>query len=551
MVDPLEVFAFPTAGYDRDMHSTLWLRGWRCLYQSSPNIYEAVDNEHSWYVHQNATAPWRSPRTRWEIPSREWNTSASLSGYALYDEPWRSRTITPSRCLLLSRTRSVPEALDCLHSPTLHSRFSSVTITARSLSPNRDRMAYSSSRISHVNMSSKPPSFIAHSENKTLHARPSVTMVSPRRKAIAVTVTESTEQHSTSVNIQSFQDPTEKDSVSKTEQTDSSSSSKTSARLFRSCAHLEVMPSRLSSSTLYLDKSLMIPLGQPQKYNGTLHRSTLSLSLRRSNQTSDKLGVIFQPKKSYSEWDISSIGVDGKEKPSQPLMDTPTLTSSAFGNITSSASNTQYSTLTSLPFRTRCHSSSAAFRLNGKANDVLGPPQSNLRARQAFSQRSEPVLNKMVDSTGICKSISSAVSVKHIGHKCTATDPDFSSNTLRKQIRVPRARVSPPGEVSHTAEKVRRVAVWSASPHLFNCTCVSRPDQHDTKLQSLSLREALELFRPDFISRSQNRVRRLEQRARQRQHLQMAESLKGVEPANPRRNCTKSHPLSGKVLYFH
>ncbi|KAI7804628.1 hypothetical protein IRJ41_015163 [Triplophysa rosa] len=505
MVDPLEVFAFPTAGYDRDMHSTLWLRGWRCLYQSSPNIYEAVDNEHSWYVHQNATAPWRSPRTRWEIPSREWNTSASLSGYALYDEPWRSRTITPSRCLLLSRTRSVPEALDCLHSPTLHSRFSSVTITARSLSPNRDRMAYSSSRISHVNMSSKPPSFIAHSENKTLHARPSVTMVSPRRKAIAVTVTESTEQHSTSVNIQSFQDPTEKDSVSKTEQTDSSSSSKTSARLFRSCAHLEVMPSRLSSSTLYLDKSLMIPLGQPQKYNGTLHRSTLSLSLRRSNQTSDKLGVIFQPKKSYSEWDISSIGVDGKEKPSQPLMDTPTLTSSAFGNITSSASNTQYSTLTSLPFRTRCHSSSAAFRLNGKANDVLGPPQSNLRARQAFSQRSG----------------------------------------------VPRARVSPPGEVSHTAEKVRRVAVWSASPHLFNCTCVSRPDQHDTKLQSLSLREALELFRPDFISRSQNRVRRLEQRARQRQHLQMAESLKGVEPANPRRNCTKSHPLSGKVLYFH
>lgn len=349
---------------------------------------QAVDNEHSWYVHQNATAPWRSPRTGEENPSREWNTSASLSGHALYDEPWRSRTITPSRSLLLSRTRSVPEALDCLHSLTPHFRFSSVTITARSLSPNRDRMANSSSRISHMKMSRKSPSFTAHSESRTLDARPIVTMVSPRRKAIVVTVNESSEQHSTSENITSFDDPTGKYSVSKTDQTDSSSSSKTSARLFRSCAHLEVLPSRLSRSTLYLDKSLMIPLGQPQKYNGTLHRSTLSLSLIRSNQTSDKLGVILQPKKSYSEWDISSIGIDGKEKPSQPLMDTPALNSSAFGNNTSAASNMQYSTLTSLPFRTRCHSSSAAFRLNGKANDVLGPPQSNLRARQAFSQRS-------------------------------------------------------------------------------------------------------------------------------------------------------------------
>lgn len=40
MVDSLEVFAFPTAGYVRDMHSNLRLRGWRCPYQSSPNICE-------------------------------------------------------------------------------------------------------------------------------------------------------------------------------------------------------------------------------------------------------------------------------------------------------------------------------------------------------------------------------------------------------------------------------------------------------------------------------------------------------------------------------
>lgn len=275
--------------------------------------------------------------------------------------------MTPSRCLFLSRTRSVPEALDCLQSPTLHSRFSSINITARSLSPNRDRMAYPSSRISQ----GRPPSFIPRGEKKAMHAKPSVNMAPSRRKPIVVTVTtECTRQHSTSENT-SFRDLTREDSVS---QTDSS------ARLFRSCAHLEVMPSRLSRSTLYLDKSLLIPLGQYEKCNRTLHRSSLSVSLGRRSPN-QKSGIIFQPKKSYSEWDISSIGIDGREKLSQPLMDRPSLTSS-------SASNMQYSTLTSLPFRTRCHSSSAAFRLNGKANDVFGPLQSNLRTRQAFSQRS-------------------------------------------------------------------------------------------------------------------------------------------------------------------
>lgn len=48
----------------------------------------------------------------------------------------------------------------------------------------------------------------------------------------------------------------------------------------------------------------------------------------------------------------------------------------------------------------------------------------------------EPVLNKMVDSPWISKSISSAVSVEHTGHKCASTDPDLEDpgNTLRKQM---------------------------------------------------------------------------------------------------------------------
>ncbi|XP_065144461.2 uncharacterized protein [Paramisgurnus dabryanus] len=532
------------------MHSNQRLKGWRCPYQSSPNIFEAVDNEHHWYLQQNATAPWRNPRSRWEVASRERRTSPSISNLTLYnDEPWRSQAVTPRPGLFLSRTRSVPEALNCLSTPTLHSSFSSITISARSLSPNRSRLAYSSSRISPVNLpgSSHRPLVMTNSKNKTSDC---VTVTPPKRKAIVVTVNERTEQHSTN-NIIRFQASPGGWPV---DQTDSSSSSKTSDRLFRSCAHIYVHPSQLSRSTVYLDKSLSIPLGQLQKYSGTLHRSTLSISLgrRSSNRTLKRSRIIIQPKRSYSDWDISGIGVDGKEKLPRHPMDAPT--SSALRNNTSSISNTQYSTLTSLTFRTRCHSSSASFRVNGKANDVLGPPQSNLRAIQAFSKHSEPVLSKMLDSPAIFKTISSAVSVEHLGHRNTITDPDLQSpeaKTLSKQIWGPKVHVTVPRQVqtvSHTAEKVRRGIEWSVSPHLINCTCASRPDQYDTKLRSLSLREALELFRPDFISRSQNRLRRLEQRARQRRSLNTAEFSMAVETANFRPNCTKPHPLSDNLF---
>ncbi|XP_055028857.2 (E2-independent) E3 ubiquitin-conjugating enzyme FATS [Misgurnus anguillicaudatus] len=389
---------------------------------------------------------------------------------------------------------------------------------------------------------------MTHSKNKTSDC---VTVIPPKRRAIVVTVNECTEQQSTTNNIIRFQASPGGWPVN---QTDSSSSSKTSDRLFRSCAHIYVYPSQLFRSTLYLDKSLSIPLGQPQKYSGTLHRSTLSISLgkRASNRTLKGSGIIIQPKRSYSDWDISGIGVDGKEKLSRHPMDAPT--SSAFRTNTSSVSNTQYSTLTSLTFRTRCHSSSASFRVNGKANDVLRPPQSNLRAIQAFSKHSAPVLSKMVESPAIFKTISSAGSVEDLRHRNTATDPDLQSpeaKTLSKQIWVPQVRVRVPREVrtvSHTAEKIRRGIEWSVSPHLINCTCASRPDQYNTKPQSLSLREALELFRPDFISRSQNRLRRLEQRARQRQSLQTSEFSMVVETANFRPNCTKPHPLSDNLF---
>ncbi|XP_051725184.1 (E2-independent) E3 ubiquitin-conjugating enzyme FATS isoform X2 [Ctenopharyngodon idella] len=477
------------------MRSNLRLRGWKCSYQSTPNIHEAVDNEYSWHLHQNAMTPCRSLRSRWEDPVRGRRTPPFLSGFTSFDESWRSEH-TPSPFLFLGRTRSVPEALHCFSRPTLRSSFSSISITARSLSPKRDCTPHSSSAFSPLNMPDRVPSFMARSENKIAG-----TPMLSKHKAVVVTVDESSEHHCANETPSSPQAPPghRHSYTMEGEETDSSPPLK--RHIFRSCVHLELLPSNLSRSTLYLDKSLSIPLRQ------TLYRSTLSLSLGKPSftQNPEKPRTMIQPKMSYSDWDMANVGVDGTERPSQHLKDSSTINGSTFKNNAGSGSDTRCSTLTSLPFRTRCHSSSAAFRLNGKANDVLGPLQSNLRARQAFS----------------------------------------------KPSGVPQACERAPLEVRtvfHTAEKVRRLIECPVSPHLTNCTCGSRTDQQATKPQSLSLREALELFRPDFISRSQNRLRRIELRARERRSLQTAEFIMGVETANRRRNCTKPHPLSDNLF---
>ncbi|XP_072247685.1 uncharacterized protein [Leuresthes tenuis] len=70
--------------------------------------------------------------------------------------------------------------------------------------------------------------------------------------------------------------------------------------------------------------------------------------------------------------------------------------------------------------------------------------------------------------------------------------------------------------------------------------------------KTLSLKEALELFRPDFISRSQGRVRRLEQRAKRRKALQDSnpDLVQGLreDRGKQKRNCTTPDPLSNNLF---
>ncbi|XP_026165716.1 (E2-independent) E3 ubiquitin-conjugating enzyme FATS isoform X2 [Mastacembelus armatus] len=70
--------------------------------------------------------------------------------------------------------------------------------------------------------------------------------------------------------------------------------------------------------------------------------------------------------------------------------------------------------------------------------------------------------------------------------------------------------------------------------------------------KTLSLKEALELFRPDFISKSQGRLKRLEQRARRRRALQDSnpDLVQGFreDRGKQRKNCTTPDPLSDNLF---
>ncbi|KAM8858628.1 uncharacterized protein AB9W97_019096 isoform 1-T3 [Spinachia spinachia] len=83
--------------------------------------------------------------------------------------------------------------------------------------------------------------------------------------------------------------------------------------------------------------------------------------------------------------------------------------------------------------------------------------------------------------------------------------------------------------------------------------CRLNTDPLEGTPENLSLKEALELLRPDFISRSRGRVRRLARRCRRRRYLQESDPDLAVQGlgegrGKPNRNCTTPDPLSDNLF---
>ncbi|KAL7873425.1 hypothetical protein AOLI_G00124960 [Acnodon oligacanthus] len=529
-----------------EIHPNLMgFRSWRFPSLSSPNITEAVNKESYPLLQRNALTPWRNLRSRRQERERDTErlkrTSLSLSSLACLNEPQQTKVALPCASSCLTRRVSFPDA----SSTSTLSGFSSITITAR-------RVSFSGDTCQETRPINQPEQLPSSSTSES------------DCKATMVKVTEDSERYYTSDGFPAHLARKEHrhsctdsgttsqrlTSLSWRETNEDSSSSLVSKRLiFRSSAHLELLPCQTKSSTFYLDKSLSVPLESSREVGQAMYRSTLSLQLGRvpSSSHTGKLQVMRVPLRSSSKRDMVDFTRNGTGEQSCRLKNTATVNSCP----TSSDSTVLRATLAPLPFRARCRSSSAAVRLTEKANDVSGPLQRNQRGGV---EGPEPAaINKRLDSLAVIRNSCAVVSVKCHGLEERTQNSSHSEDAKgfspSERLLVNSggsSRCSCDGRVpcGH-AETVTKVQEGLVFPHVLNCTCGSNSSNQP---HILSLKEALELFRPEFIFRSQRRIRHLEQRARERRSLQGADLMKEIESTNKARSCTKPHPLSDNLF---
>lgn len=147
---------------------------------------------------------------------------------------------------------------------------------------------------------------------------------------------------------------------------------------FSSFVHLEIPPCQSPSSIFYLYRLLSIPFSSPQNNRHCVHRSTLSLSIRKCHlsfslkRPQEAKKVLLKPREQIIP------DRNGKVETSHHLGITTVKSRTSEGD-TSSDAMVQVANLSPFPFKAGCHSSSDVARVNEKANDVSGTLQSNQR----------------------------------------------------------------------------------------------------------------------------------------------------------------------------
>nr|XP_048311205.1 (E2-independent) E3 ubiquitin-conjugating enzyme FATS isoform X6 [Myodes glareolus] len=294
--------------------------------------------------------------------------------------------------------------------------------------------------------------------------------------------------------------------------------------VFSSCVHLRVSQ-QCPNAIYYLDKSLSVPLEQPQIASPKVHRSVLSLSLRCSSHR------------------LTADGVD----------------STANGEPISRA----------LPREL----------LEGK-QDLLGP---QLGQRQEGHWKESPALVPVHLGSGTCPRTSSPplekvkfadvrrnqVPVKKEKEElatCTT-----SSHADQLSIHIPgwsyRADYTCCDLVVKLKECKKQedlLATPEPSPAMPSPTAAEEPGSSDPLegsseprhllASSMTLQEALEVRRPQFISRSQERLQKLkhmvqQRKAQQKENLGQKQSLLPVRAH--KKQFTVPHPLSGFTFILY
>ncbi|XP_054885095.1 uncharacterized protein LOC129359513 isoform X2 [Poeciliopsis prolifica] len=299
--------------------------------------------------------------------------------------------------------------------------------------------------------------------------------------------------------------------------TDSSGMKPFSSELsYRVCIHRE-MPLRSCSSAVFLDKSLCISFAElaagTRGVQAPLHRSALTCQLGVQSlfgSTVDKKTA--KTKEVYRRGNFNRCNgheqrLDHRGSPLSKRRGPRTNQKApACGANSEDDDSEKQSSSTSLglSFRGPSASNTKAAKQKGNANKAVFSALSNLR---------------------------------HMQHTFTYSPDSWS---MSKQ-----------GERQKT--NGGQEGGKSTEPQIIS-TCRHRsPLKNDSvggSLKTLSLKEALEHFRPDFISRSQGRVRMLEQKARRRKALQDSNLALGLtgDQGKQKRHCTTPDPLSDNLF---
>ncbi|MEQ2197503.1 hypothetical protein XENOCAPTIV_030391, partial [Xenoophorus captivus] len=285
---------------------------------------------------------------------------------------------------------------------------------------------------------------------------------------------------------------------------------------YRVCIYHE-MPLRTCSSAVFLDKSLCISLAElaagMRGVQAPLYRTDLTCqldgkSLRRSttNKKSAKTKEVYRRGK-FNKSNGQEHKLDHRKSPLSNCHGHRANQKTPACGINSKDDNSEkqiHSTSLGLSFREPSALNTKATKQKGHANEAAFFAPSNFRHRK------------------LTFPFSSVMMSEQRGSQKTDEEQGGGKSTGPEKI----STCHPPSQLQN--------------------------DSEGGTTETLSPKEALELFRPDFISRSQGRVRRLEQRARRRKALQDSNPtlLQGLteDRDKQKRNCTTPHPLSDNLF---
>ncbi|XP_031244494.1 (E2-independent) E3 ubiquitin-conjugating enzyme FATS isoform X4 [Mastomys coucha] len=406
-----------------------------------------------------------------------------------------------------------------------HSGFSSITITARRVVPPASNLVWDTfkdplcPKCKAKDALFQGPPVLASDAHLSQHTRPfSCTEFSSNGSVEGLKVSQAHSRLGARQDYWVTHMDDNKDSFS----SDNSPSRKVPL-VFSSCVHLRVSQ-QCPNAIYYLDKSLSVPLEPPQIASPKMHRSVLSLSLRCSSHqlTADGVDspangepISRAPSKELSEGKEDLLGPQWNQPQESHWKESPTLVPVHLGSGACPRTG--------------------SFPLEKVKFADVGRNQVPVRKEKEDQEEDR--------ATYTSSRLANQLSIHIPGWSYRA---DYTCCDLVVKLKECEKHEDP----TVTPEP----SPATPSPSIPEGTQNSEPSEHSDEpllASSMTLQEALEVHRPQFISRSQERLQKLKRMVQQRK-TQQKESLGQKQSLLPvranKKQFTVPHPLSDNLF---